>query len=407
MNVQNSLETIPYGRQWIEEDDIQAVVEVLRSDWLTQGPKVKEFEEYFAGYVGARYAVAVCNGTAALHCAYLAAGIGPGDEVITTPITFAATANAAFYCGARPYFVDIDPNTYNLDPEKLKRYLRGKRGDTPKAVVPVHMAGLPCEMEKIQAIAQEYNLLVIEDACHALGAQYQARTGSVNSQNGRGNAGDWSRVGSCRHSDMSVFSFHPVKHITCGEGGMITTNSKELYDRLLLYRNHGITHEVQHPLFHDLDSRFYCEMKVLGFNFRMNDIQGALGLSQLKKVDQWVKRRRDIASQYLKAFADLGEVRLPYTNGCTLSAYHLFLLQVKHRSCWLSELQSRGIRCQVHYLPLPLHPFYRQKGYDMDQLPEAGSYYEKCLSIPIFPKMTDEQTRRVMEAIKTIGGSGR
>ena len=297
---------IPYGKQWIDDEDIKAVVEVLKSDYLTTGPKIEEFEEKFAAYVGAKYAVAVSNGTAALHAACFAAGIGPGDEVITTPLTFAASANCVLYPGGKPVFADIDPETYNISVEEIKKKITNKTA----AVIPVHFTGQPCDMEEIYEIARENNLIVIEDAAHALGATYKGE-----------------KIGNCRFSDMTVFSFHPVKHITTGEGGMITTNNKELYEKLKLFRTHGITKEPDKYI-RKTDESWYHEQQMLGYNYRMTDIQAALGISQLKKSDGFLNRRRDIAEIYNQELAELEWIKLPYQKADRESSWHLYVIQV-------------------------------------------------------------------------------
>ena len=423
---------IPYGRQWIDAEDIQAVADVLRSDYLTQGSKVTEFEEAFAAYVGARYAVAVNSGTAALHLACLAAELGSGDEVLTSPITFAATANCALYVGARPTFVDIDPKTFNLDVNMLESYLDAKalpkrRGNAvdefrPRAVIPVHFAGLPCDMPAIQSIAQKHGLVVIEDACHALGATYRHQETANGEQRSKGNK--WIKVGSCMHSDMTVFSFHPVKHITTGEGGMVTTNNAEFYQRLVLFRNHGITREVDKfsDKLSDLDLEnrlsgfdrrmmpgWYYEMQGLGFNYRINDIQSALGISQLKKIDYFIWQRRFIAEQYLKFLDNIPCFSMQIEPEGYKSSYHLYVLcldaQTKiKRDQVMNILNQMGIGTQVHYIPVYQHPFYRRLGYEEHKGSNAENYFKNCLSIPMFPSMSNEDINRVMNALEKVGG---
>src|SRR3989338_10997620 len=297
---------LPYGRQWIDEDDIKAVVEVLRSDWLTKGPKVEEFEKAMAEYCGAKYAVAVSSGTAALHLACLVAGIKQGDEAITSPITFVASANCVLYCGGKPVFADIDKDTYNIDPAEIKKKITKKT----RAIIPVHFAGLPCDMGAIKKIAEEYDLIIIEDACHALGAEYGIQNPGLRTKE------EWIKVGSCSHSDMAVFSFHPVKHITTGEGGAVLTNNEKFYEKLLLFRNHVITKDPEkftnkdlafplssEPLIHN-PNPWYYEMQELGFNHRITDMQCALGISQLRKLDSFISRRRKIVSIYNQALGD-------------------------------------------------------------------------------------------------------
>ncbi|MBL7180974.1 MAG: UDP-4-amino-4,6-dideoxy-N-acetyl-beta-L-altrosamine transaminase [Desulfobacterales bacterium] len=424
---------IPYGRQWIDAEDIQAVADVLRSDYLTQGSKVVEFEKAFAAYVGSRYAVAVNSGTAALHLACLAAELGPGDEVLTTPITFAATANCALYVGARPTFLDIDAKTFNLDVNVLESYLhekaplgRNRRRDAddaprPRAVIPVHFAGLPCDMPAIRRISQKFGLIVIEDACHALGATYLDRGTGLGKEKSKENG--WVKVGSCLHSDMTVFSFHPVKHITTGEGGMVTTNNAEFYQRLVLFRNHGITRDADkfvgrnsapHPAIPlpAVDWRrvplWYYEMQELGFNYRINDIQSALGISQLKKIDRFIRRRRDIAEHYSN-FLETGSCfyRQKEPEGYK-SSYHLYVLRLDGRAHVARDdvmniLKQMGIGTQVHYMPVYRHPFYRQLGLPQRDCKNAETYFSNCLSIPMYAAMSDEDMYRVIDALNGIG----
>lgn len=372
---------IPYGRQWIEEDDIQAVIEVLKSDYLTTGPKVQEFEKTVAEYVGAKYAVAVSNGTAALHAACFAAGIKSGDEVITTPITFAASSNCVLYCGGKPVFADIETDTYNIDPNDIIRKITNKT----KAIIPVHFAGQPCNMDRINEIAKQYNLLVIEDAAHALGADYKGK-----------------KIGSI--SDMTIFSFHPVKHITTGEGGMITTNDKDLYDKLILFRTHGITRDSEFMTHNE--GAWYYEQLDLGLNYRITDIQCALGISQMKKLDRFVARRKEIANKYNQAFRDVQNITLPkQSNNCN-SSWHLYVIQIlnKDRKQVFDKLRQLGIGVNVHYIPVYKHPYYQNNGYSKTACANAENYYKHAISIPIFPKMTDEEVDYVIENIKAIIG---
>lgn len=382
---------IPYGRQWIDEDDIAAVVEVLRSDMITQGPLVQEFEESLAAYCGTKYAVAVSSGTAGLHLACLAADIVPGDRVLTSPITFVASANCALYCGARPDFVDVDSRTFNLSPDNLNTYLNNYSGeDRLKAVIPVHFSGQPCDMEAISAIAQKNKLFVIEDACHALGAAF------------KGQEGDWYQVGSCSHSDMVVFSFHPVKHITTGEGGAVLTNDEGIYRRLKELMTHGITKDLE--LLEQIDGAWYYEMQNLGYNFRISDIQCALGLSQLKKIDRWVERRGQIAQIYDKEFKTVDEIILPYQIPQAHSSRHLYVIQIKgdlgRRKRVFDALRAEEIGVQVHYIPVHLHPYYKKRfGYSLGAFPKAEEYYARCLSLPIFPRMSELDVLRVVESI--------
>lgn len=367
---------IPYGRQSIDEEDIRAVVETLRSDFLTTGPKVEEFEKCVAEYVGAKYAVAISNGTAALHAACFAAGIGEGDEVITTPITFAASSNSALYCGGKPVFADIDPVTYNIDPEDIKR----KITDRTKAIVAVHYTGQPCDMDSIHKIAKEHNLIVIEDAAHALGAEY------------KGN-----KIGSM--SDMTTFSFHPVKHITTAEGGMIMTNNKELYDKLILFRTHGITRDPK--LLSRDEGSWYYEQIDLGYNYRITDIQCALGISQMRRLDDFVAKRREIAKRYDKAFSENPNIVVPFQKeGCN-NSYHLYVIQVKNvnRRQVFEELRASGIGVNVHYVPVYTFPYYREHGYEAVTCKHAEELYENIISIPMYPDLTLEEQEYVIEKI--------
>lgn len=376
-------EAIPYGRQWLEDDDIEAVVQALRSDWLTQGPLVDEFERAFADYCGARFAVAVANGTAALHLAALAAGFKAGDEVITSPVTFVATANSVAYAGARPVFADIDPDTYCLSPEEVsKRLTPATRG-----LIPVHFAGQPCRMADLADIAKRHGLVVIEDAAHALGASYDVE-------------GQEYRVGSCAHSDMAIFSLHPVKHLTTGEGGVITTNSPELYRHLKQLRTHGITREPEQ--LSRVEGPWYYEMQELGFNYRLTDFQCALGLSQLRKLDDFVSRRRAIARAYDAAFNTVPELVVPSQGPTSNSSYHLYVVQVKtlDRLTVFNRLRARGLGVNVHYIPVHLQPYYaRTYGFQPGDFPLAEAYYARALSLPLFPRMTDEDVATVIQTV--------
>lgn len=372
---------IPYGRQQIDEEDIQAVVEVLRSDYLTTGPMIAEFEKAVADYTGAKYAVAIANGTAALHAACFAAGIGEGDEVITTPITFAASANCVLYCGAVPVFADIKRDTYNIDPADIRR----KITDRTKAIIAVHYTGQPCEMDEIHKIAKEHGLYVIEDAAHALGADYKGR-----------------RIGSI--SDMATFSFHPVKHITTGEGGMITTNDRELYQRLVLFRSHGITRDEER-LQHN-EGGWYYEQMALGYNYRITDIQCALGISQMKKLDRFVQKRKELAARYQKAFLDVPEVIIPTEREGCHSSWHLYVIQVKNRKEIFAKLRQAGIGVNVHYIPVYHHPYYREHGYADVVCENAERLYEGLISLPLYPGLSFEQQDYVIEQVKKFVKNG-
>lgn len=379
---------IPYGRQSIDEEDIQAVVDVLRSDYLTTGPKVTEFEQAVADYVGAKYAVAVSNGTAALHIACLAAGISPGDEVITSPITFAASANCVLYCGATPVFADIKPDTYNIDPEDIER----KITDKTKAIIAVHYTGQPCELDAIHKIAKEHNLIVIEDGAQVISGEYKGR-----------------KVGAL--SDMTTFSFHPVKPLTTGEGGMVTTNDKKLYERLKLFHTHGITREE--ALLESNDGPWYYEQLELGYNYRITDIQCALGLSQLKKLDAFASHRRALAKRYDEAFAkaiadrqlldEKGEPLLitPYQHPDCLSSYHLYMIQVpaNRRKEIFVALRQAGVGVNVHYIPVYKLPYYQHHGYEKVSCSNAEAFYARAITLPLYADMTFEQVDYVVEQV--------
>ena len=367
---------IPYGRQNINEDDINAVVEVLKSDFLTTGPKIAEFEEKFADYVGAKYAVAVSNGTAALHIACMAAGLKEGDEVITTPITFAASANCALYCGARPVFADINPVTYNIDYKEIEKHITSKT----KAIIPVHYTGLPCDMDEIHRVAERYNLIVIEDAAHAVGAEYKGR-----------------KIGGL--SDMTGFSFHPVKHITCGEGGIVATNNEVLYEKLKLYRTHGITRNVE-ELSHQ-EEPWYYEQIDLGYNYRITDIQAALGISQLLRIDLFLERRREIAARYDAAFEHIEGITIPSRPEGIKSAYHLYVIKVDNhiRHELFEYLRASNIGVNVHYIPVYTFPYYRENGYRDVRCENAEELYSSIISLPIFYDLTDDEQNYVIDKI--------
>lgn len=370
---------IPYGRQTIEEDDIQAVVDVLRSDYLTTGPKIAEFEKMVADYVGAKYAVAISNGTSALHAACFAAGIQPGDEVITTPLTFAASSNCVLYCGGTPVFADVDPKTYNIDPEDIRR----KITDKTKAIIAVHLAGQPCDMDEIHKIAKEHDLLVIEDGAHALGSVYKGK-----------------KVGTL--SDMTTFSFHPVKPITTGEGGMIVTDNEEFYQKMMLFRSHGITRDEN--LMTRNDEPWFYQQLDLGYNYRITDIQCALGCSQMKKLDRFLALRKEIVARYNEAFADCENIIIPYQLPETESGWHLYIVQVKNcdRRKVFEALREHGIAVNVHYIPVYLHPYYQEHGYKDVHCRNAEEVYSHIISLPLYPTLTEEQQQYVIETLKYV-----
>lgn len=370
---------IPYGRQTIDEDDINAVVDVLKSDYLTTGPKIAEFEQAVASYTGAKYAVAISNGTSALHAACFAAGIGRGDEVITTPLTFAASANCVLYCGGTPVFADVDPYTYNIDPEDIRK----KITDKTKAIIAVHLAGQPCDMDEIHSIAQEHNLIVIEDGAHALGSVYKGK-----------------KVGCL--SDMTTFSFHPVKPITTGEGGMIMTDNEELYKRLVLFRSHGITRD-ESMMTRNEGPWFYQQLD-LGYNYRITDIQCALGCSQMRKLDKFLKRRRELAERYNNAFIECDNIVIPYQLPDTQSGWHLYIVQVKNhdRKQVFETLRDKGIGVNVHYIPVYMHPYYQEHGYRDVHCANAEEIYSHIISLPLYPGLTDDQQDYVIDTLKQL-----
>lgn len=375
---------IYYGRQWIGEDDIEAVNDTLRSDFITCGPKVLEMEQQLCAYTSAKYAVAVSNGTAALHCACLAAGIGPGDEVITTPITFAASANCALYCGARPVFADINPETYNIDPASI----REKITDKTKAIVAVDFTGQVVEVEEIRKICDEYHLIFIEDAAHSIGSKYNGV-----------------QVGSL--ADLTTLSFHPVKTVTGGEGGAILTDSKELYDKLMLARTHGITHDTE-EMSAEPEGIWYYEQLMLGFNYRITDFQAALIGSQMKKLDSFVARRKEIVARYNEAFADIPEIIVQKEISQSDTCRHLYIIQLdlERLNCsrveFFEALSAENVQPQVHYIPVYWFPYYQQLGYEKGLCPKAEDLYGRIMSIPLYPRMTDQDVEDVIHAVKKV-----
>lgn len=364
-------EFLSYGRQAIDEEDIQIVVDTLRSPFLTQGPKIVEFEQAIAAYVGAKYAVAFCNGTAALHGACYAAGIGQGDEVITTPITFAASANCVRYVGGTVVFADIDAETYNIDPLEIERKITPKT----KAIIPVDFTGQPADMDKIMEIAKKHNLVVIEDGAHSLGAGYKGQ-----------------KVGIL--ADMTMFSFHPVKPITTAEGGIIVTNNEDFYKKLLLFRSHGI----EKTPYSVEQGEWYYEMTDLGFNYRMTDLQAALGLSQLNKLDTFLERRRKIAQLYNEAFETVKEIKIPKQLEATNSGWHLYMIQLDEkidRKEIFNKMRAQNIGVHVHYIPVYWHPYYQNLGYEKGICPVAENWYDRALTLPIHPNMTDDDVKLI------------
>lgn len=376
---------IYYGRQWIGEDDIRAVEEVLRSDYITCGPKVDEFEQELAHYTGAKYAVAVSNGTAALHCACIAAGIGPGDEVITTPLTFAASANCALYCGARPVFADVDPDTYNIDPASVRAHITEKT----KAIVAVDFTGQAVRHDELKAICDEFGLIFIEDAAHAIATKYKGQ-----------------QVGSL--ADLTCFSFHPVKTITGGEGGAVTTNDEALYRKLVLAHTHGITHDEAQMLDAPHEGPWCYEQISLGYNYRMTDFQAALLVSQLHKVEHFAARRKQIVATYNKAFADMPELilqqEIPESDTCR----HLYIIRLAldkltcTRRQFFDAMSAENVQCQIHYVPVYWFPYYRSLGYEKGLCPVAEEIYKGIMSIPLYPKMTDQDVEDTLHAVKKV-----
>lgn len=387
---------IPYGRQHITDVDIEVVTNALRADLLTQGPTIHQFEVAFAEYVGAKYAVAVANGTAALHLCALALDVTEGQKVITTPITFAASANCVRYCGGEVVFVDIDPDTYLLDINAVRNLLASSPKGTYRGVIPVDFAGRAVDLETFRALANEYDLWIIEDACHAPGGYFNDSQGQMQ------------RCGNGQFADLAIFSFHPVKHIACGEGGMITTNNASLYQKLLALRTHGISRDVnsfQNSItFATGDEQatsypgWYMEMQTLGFNYRLTDFQAALGISQLARADEGLARRREIAQVYSAAFAGL-----PFIKGQSGvvegHAYHLYVVEVENRLGLYSHLREHQIFAQVHYIPCHLMPYYRAQGWQEGDLPASETYYRHCLSLPMYPTLTAAQQALVIQTI--------
>ncbi|QFY62026.1 UDP-4-amino-4,6-dideoxy-N-acetyl-beta-L-altrosamine transaminase [Rhizobium grahamii] len=387
---------IPYGRQTISEEDLQAVATVLKSDFLTQGPEVPKFERVIADYCGAAHGVAVNSATSALHIACLALGLGEGDVAWTVPNTFVASANCAIYCGASVDFVDIDPLTLNMSPKSLEEKLKAAKaeGRLPKIVIPVHFAGMPCDMARIGTLAQEYGFRVIEDASHAIGASYGNR-----------------KVGSCQHSDITVFSFHPVKIITTAEGGLATTQSEELAKRMQDLRSHGITRDAARMTKAD-EGPWYYEQLDIGFNYRMTEIQAALGTSQAARLDEWVARRHRIANAYDRKLVHLPLI-LPVRENGSLSALHLYVVQVDEMKTKLTRRQvfdamrNAGIGVNVHYIPVHTQPYYQENGMTGVSFPASEAYYDRCISLPMFASLSDDDQDYVVAVLEDIFAGGK
>ncbi|MBU1076046.1 MAG: UDP-4-amino-4,6-dideoxy-N-acetyl-beta-L-altrosamine transaminase [Spirochaetes bacterium] len=381
------IEGIPYGHQSVDSLDIQSVIDVLESDLITQGPKTVEFEKRLCEYTGAKYAIVCSNGTAALHLAVKALDLAPGFEGITTPNTFVASSNCMIYNNGKPVFADIQEDSHNIDPDKIKK----KITDKTKLIIPVDFAGHPCDMEEIQKIAKENDLFVIRDACHSIGSHYKGE-----------------KTGNCKYSDMTIFSFHPVKHMTTGEGGAILTNNKAFYERLKLLRTHGITRDPD--LMAKNDGPWYYEMVDLGYNYRITDFQSALGISQLGKLDQFVKKRLQIVKQYNEAFKDLEFIKSPKEREYTDPSYHLYVVDIDFKKINMSRAdlirkleKEKQIGVQVHYIPVHLQPYYRKNfGYKEGDYPVCEEYYRSALSLPLYPKMSMENIERVIQAVQEL-----
>lgn len=391
---------IPYGRQHITEADIQAVIETLQSDYLTQGPKIAEFEAAFAQYIGCQYAVAVANGTAALHLCTLALEVSPGHKVITTPITFAASSNCVRYCGGEVVFADIDPDTYLLDINQVKELLEAAPAGTYQGIIPVDFAGRAVNLEAFRQLADEHGLWIIEDACHAPGGYFTDHSGQQQ------------HCGNGQFADLAIFSFHPVKHIATGEGGMITTNNEQLYHKLLQLRTHGISRNTAsfqndqafafgEPLAGEHTDQWpgwYMEMQMLGYNYRLTDFQAALGISQLKRADEGMVRRQQIAQKYHESFAGCPWL-LGQSGFIEGHAYHLYILEVSQRAGLYQYLREHQIFAQIHYIPTHLMPYYRQFGWKEGDMPQSEAYYRHCISLPMYPTLSEEQQQHVIQLI--------
>lgn len=378
-----------YGKQSIDQSDIDAVVEVLKSDFLTQGPAIEKFEKYVAEYCRAKYAVAVTNATSALHISCLAAGLGKGDVLWTSPITFTASANCGRYCGADVDFVDIDPSTYNMSVDELEKKLQ-KSAVKPKVVIPVHLAGQSCDMDKIYKLSREYGFKVIEDASHAIGADYKS-----------------DKIGCCKYSDLTVFSFHPVKIVTTGEGGMVLTNDKELHEKLLLYRSHGITRDPK-LMTRFADGPWYYQQIDLGFNYRMTDMQAALGYSQMQKIDEFVSRRRYLAKRYDELLKNISNIQLPYQSEDTDSSWHLYVVRVdfskisKTKQQIFDEMKDRRICLNLHYIPVYTQPYYQKQGFKDGDFHNSEKYYEEAFTLPLYYSLTEEQQDYIVKNLVEV-----
>lgn len=374
-----------YGRQWIDESDIKSVADVLKSDLITCGPKVDELEETLCEFTGAKYSVVVNSGTSALHCACIAAGVGPGDEVITTPITFAASANCILYCGAKPVFVDINPETYNIDPESIRNHITGHT----KAIIAVDFTGQAVQIDEIRAICREYNLVFIEDAAHSIATKYKGQ-----------------QVGSL--ADMTCFSFHPVKTVTGGEGGAILTNDEELYRKLVLVHAHGITHDESMMEGAPHEGPWYYEQISLGFNYRMTDFQAALILSQMKKINMFADRRKTIVRKYDEAFSRIPEIFVQKEIAESDTCRHLYIIQLKldmlkcSRREFFDAMSAENVQCQIHYIPVYWFPYYQHLGYEKGLCPKAEEMYKGIMSIPLYPRMSDQDVEDVIHAVNKL-----
>lgn len=378
------MNVIPYGKQEITQADIDAVTAALKSDFLTQGPLIATFEKEFAAYIGSKYAVAVSNGTAALHLAALALNVKKDTRVISTPITFAASANCVAYCGGKVDFVDIDPITLTIDLNKVEELLKSKPQGYYHGIIPVDFGGLPVDLERLQAIARKYKLWVIEDACHAPGGSFTDSKGFDQ------------KCGNGTYADFAIFSFHPVKHIATGEGGMVTTNDETLYHKVQLLRTHGITKDP--ALLQDNHGGWYYEMQALGYNYRITDFQAALGSSQLKRADAGLKRRRELAARYSEALKKY-PLELPIVDAQFKHAWHLYVVQTESRLDLYNYLHAKNIKVQVHYIPVHLMPYYREIGWKAGDFPVAEAYYQKCLSLPMYPSLSDKEQDFVIDEI--------